>query len=153
MSLGPCWNGCEGSWFSSGAERLLSRVIVGQVTKTSKVAWVGTGAATTQLPLVGLWDLFSRSLEIQSFMGQLIQLKKQSSKSAGHTKWGLFGPQRYPFVTSDLEHLHGLDFVSDSPLVSSFLLTGLLLLNPLTGREKIHFLLLLGDSSDKRWLK
>lgn len=86
-------------------------------------------------------------------MGQLIQLKKQNSKSAGHTKLGLFGPQRYPFVTSDLEHLHGLDFVSDSPLVSSFLLTGLLLLNPLTGREKIHFLLLLGDSSDKRWLK
>lgn len=72
MSLGPCWNGCECSWFSSGAERLLSRVIVGQVTKTSKVAWMGTGAATTQLPLmVGLWDFIFQKFGNPEFYGAI----------------------------------------------------------------------------------
>lgn len=86
-------------------------------------------------------------------MGQLIQLKKkitENKKPAGYSKWGLFDPQSYPFVTFDPIHLHDFRLVSASPLVPAFLLTGLLLLNPLTGKEKIHSLLHLGDNSDKR---
>lgn len=63
---------------------------------------------------------------------------------------GPFGPKSYRFVTSDLGHLHGLDPLFASLEVPAFLLTGLLLLNSLTGKEKIHFLLVLGDSSDKK---
>lgn len=43
--------------------------------------------------------------------------------------------------------------LSASPLVLSVLPSELLLLNPLTGEEKIHFLLLLYDYSDKRWFE
>lgn len=55
-------------------------------------------------------------------------------------KWA---PIELGFVTSDLECLHGGSLLL-SLLFLSFPLNWIAAVNPLTGKEKIHFFLLLG---------
>lgn len=87
------------------------------------------------------WDFIFQKFGNPMFYGAINSaLKKKPTANLLAIQNGAYlPPQSYPFMTSDLRYLHGLDPMSASLLVPSFLLTGLLLLNPLTGKEKTHF--------------